>query len=79
MNVVRKVKGLWDVFARVGGIINIIKLFAYFIFTRYAEILFTLTAIDSLLNVQTENEDEVKTNFLKHVSLMTPCCANKKL
>ena len=75
----RRIFGLWDVFAKVGGIINVFKLFASFFFTWYAEITFKIEAINTLLKVHTTEEESLKNNFVSRVSLMTPLCANKKL
>ena len=75
----RRILGLWDVFGKVGGIIKVVKLIAGFIFTWYAEITFQFEAIDTFLDVKTEDKEAIKINFAKKGSLMTPCCANKKL
>ena len=75
----RRIHGLWDVFSRIGGIINVFKMFAGFFFTWYAEITFKIEAINTLLKIHTDDEEPIPTHFASRVSLMAPMCAKKKL
>jgi len=77
--IVRRIQGLWDVFAKVGGIINVFKMFAAFFFTWYAEITFKVEAINTLLKIHTDDEEPIPTHFASRVAIMIPMCGHKKL
>ena len=75
----RRILGLWDVFGKVGGIVNVFHLIAGFVFTWYAEITFQFEAIDTFLEIKTKEPESIKINSAHKIALMSPCCANKKL
>ena len=75
----RRIQGLWDVFARVGGIINCFKMFAALFLTWFAEINFKIEAINTLLKIKTEDKEPIRNDLVSKLSLLTPKCANKKL
>ena len=49
--VTRRIFGLWDAFAKVGGITSVFAALFILIFNKYAKINFQLHAIDSLVDV----------------------------
>ena len=82
----RRVMGLWEVVAKVGGIVNVFKILFAYLFNKYALINFKVHIINQFYKASSDEsvlkydeEDNVKFSTCDKFRLMVNLCPNRRL
>ena len=55
--VTRRVEGIWEVFGKVGGIVNVITLISSYFLGKYSLLCFKIEAINEFFESKSENKN----------------------